>query len=75
MQASLASMLKKDAEERMEFVKTSDGLTKVVFSSRSDKSGDVDTLPSIVRQASVIEQTHSTHPAEIPVATPATGRV
>ena len=65
----------KEMDEEMVFVKTSDGLTKVVFSSKVEEAFDSDAIPSaLIGKASIVdEQTHLTDSTEIPTATPITG--
>jgi len=71
--AMMRASKQRDAE-KMEFVKTSDGLTKVVFSSKVEDALDLDAIPAApIRKASIVdEQTHLTGSIEIPIATPIT---
>jgi len=63
---------KETEDEEMVFVKTSDGLTKVVFSSNVESA--LDGVPAaLVRKAAMVdERTHLMSSAKVPVAVPVT---
>ena len=74
MKAEMVVTSVAEDNEKMVFVKTSDGLTRVVFSSKMDENLDADAVPIIHTLGGMSDQNVENPPppeqAVIPIATP-----